>query len=161
MVRAGNGATHRGAAALVGDMVVTRSRLEDTLRRIEAHVPFQEWRALQDHSARLERNLRDLREGVMRVRLVPVGEIFRRMPFVVRDLAHDSGCGCASLHRAWRLNGDAACQSRALHSDRQTARAQALRRRIRGALLPCGDFSRNIGASEFPRADAPDTRDPP
>ena len=32
-----------------------------------------------------------LREGVMRVRLVPVGEIFRRMPFVVRDLARDSG----------------------------------------------------------------------
>jgi len=76
---------------LVGEMVVTRARLEDTLRRIEAHVPFQEWRALQDHSARLERNLRDLREGVMRVRLVPVGEIFRRMPFVVRDLARDNG----------------------------------------------------------------------
>jgi two-component system chemotaxis sensor kinase CheA len=76
---------------LVGEMVVTRSRLEDTLRRVEAHVPFQEWRALQDHSARLERNLRDLREGVMRVRLVPVGEIFRRMPFVVRDLARDNG----------------------------------------------------------------------
>jgi two-component system, chemotaxis family, sensor kinase CheA len=76
---------------LVGDMVVTRSRLEDTLRRVEAHVPFQEWRSLQDHNSRLERNLRDLREGVMRVRLVPVGEIFRRMPFVVRDLARDSG----------------------------------------------------------------------
>ena len=27
----------------------------------------------------------------MRVRLVPVGEIFRRMPFVVRDLARDNG----------------------------------------------------------------------
>jgi two-component system chemotaxis sensor kinase CheA len=27
----------------------------------------------------------------MRVRLVPVGEIFRRMPFVVRDLARDTG----------------------------------------------------------------------
>jgi two-component system chemotaxis sensor kinase CheA len=76
---------------LVGDMVVTRSRLEDTLRRVEKHVPFQEWRAMQDHSSRLERNLRDLREGVMRVRLVPVGEIFRRMPFVVRDLARDNG----------------------------------------------------------------------
>jgi len=74
---------------LVGEMVVTRSRLEDTLHRVETHVPFQEWRALQDHSARLERNLRDLREGVMRVRLVQVGEIFRRMPFVVRDLARD------------------------------------------------------------------------
>jgi two-component system chemotaxis sensor kinase CheA len=54
-------------------------------------VPFQEWRALQDHSAGIERTLRDLREGVMRVRLVPVGEIFRRMPFVVRDLARDRG----------------------------------------------------------------------
>ena len=62
---------------LVGDMVVTRSRLEDTLNRVEPHVPFQEWRALQDHSGRIERTLRDLREGVMRVRLVPVGEIFR------------------------------------------------------------------------------------
>ena len=27
----------------------------------------------------------------MRVRLVPVGEIFRRMPFVVRDLARELG----------------------------------------------------------------------
>jgi two-component system chemotaxis sensor kinase CheA len=76
---------------LVGDMVVTRARLEDTLDRIERHVPFQEWRSLQEHGSRLERQLRDLREGVMRVRLVPVGEIFRRMPFVIRDLARDAG----------------------------------------------------------------------
>ena len=27
----------------------------------------------------------------MRIRLVPIGEIFRRMPFVVRDLARESG----------------------------------------------------------------------
>jgi two-component system chemotaxis sensor kinase CheA len=76
---------------LVGEMVVTRARLEDTLDRVERHVPFQEWRALQEHGAALERQLRDLREGVMRVRLVPVGEIFRRMPFVVRDLTRDTG----------------------------------------------------------------------
>ena len=76
---------------LVGEMVVSRARLADTLERIEAHVPFREWRALQEHNAGLERHLRDLREGVMRVRLVPVGEIFRRMPFVVRDLARDTG----------------------------------------------------------------------
>jgi two-component system, chemotaxis family, sensor kinase CheA len=76
---------------LVGDMVVTRARLEDTLQRVERHVPFHEWRALQEHNSGIERQLRDLREGVMRVRLVPIGEIFRRMPFVVRDLARDSG----------------------------------------------------------------------
>ena len=75
---------------LVGDMVVTRARLEDTLQRVD--VPIQEWRrSLQEHSSGIERQLRDLREAVMRVRLVPVGEIFRRMPFVVRDLARDSG----------------------------------------------------------------------
>jgi len=47
--------------------------------------------SLRRKNARLERQLRELREGVMRVRLVRVGEIFRRMPFVVRDLARDSG----------------------------------------------------------------------
>jgi two-component system, chemotaxis family, sensor kinase CheA len=76
---------------LVGDMVVMRSRLEDALQRVEPHLPAREWRELQDHTTGIERQLRDLREGVMRVRLVSVGEIFRRMPFVVRDLARDSG----------------------------------------------------------------------
>jgi len=76
---------------LVGDLVVTRSRLDDTLGRIERHMPSREFRLLQEHDLLMERQLRDLREGIMRVRLVPVGEVFRRMPFVVRDLAHDIG----------------------------------------------------------------------
>lgn len=75
----------------VADMVVTRSRMEDALVRAEPSMSPAEWRSLVEHSERLERQLRDLREGVMRVRLVPVGELFRRMPFVVRDLARDSG----------------------------------------------------------------------
>jgi two-component system chemotaxis sensor kinase CheA len=74
----------------VGDLVVTRSRMEDVLQRVEAQMPAADWRALMEYSERLERQLRELREGVMRVRLVPVGEIFRRMPFVVRDLARDT-----------------------------------------------------------------------
>jgi two-component system chemotaxis sensor kinase CheA len=76
---------------LVGDLVVSRARLEETLQRVEPFLPGSEWRMLQDETESLERQLRDLREGVMRVRLVPVAEIFRRMPFVVRDLARDSG----------------------------------------------------------------------
>src|SRR5688572_28141469 len=66
-------------------------RLADSLQRVEPHVPAADWRAIQDHATGIERQLRELREGVMRVRLVPVGEIFRRMPFVVRDLARDTG----------------------------------------------------------------------
>ena len=38
----------------------------------------------------LQRQLRDLREGVMRVRMVPIGQIFERMRFVVRGLQRES-----------------------------------------------------------------------
>ena len=76
---------------IIGDLVISRARLDDALARVEARVPAVEWRAVQEHGQTIERQLRDLREGLMRVRLVPVGEIFRRMPFVVRDLARDSG----------------------------------------------------------------------
>jgi two-component system chemotaxis sensor kinase CheA len=74
---------------LIGDLVITRARLADSLARVERHVPPVEWRAVQENSLAIDRHLRDLREGVVRVRMVPVGEIFRRMPFVVRDLARD------------------------------------------------------------------------
>jgi two-component system chemotaxis sensor kinase CheA len=76
---------------IIGDLVISRARLDGALAQVAARVPPVEWRAVQEHSQTLDRQLRDLREGVMRVRLVPVGEIFRRMPFVVRDLARDSG----------------------------------------------------------------------
>jgi two-component system chemotaxis sensor kinase CheA len=46
---------------------------------------------VQENAQIIERQLRDLREGVMRVRLVKVGEIFRRMPLAVRDLAREMG----------------------------------------------------------------------
>ena len=76
---------------MIGDLVIMRARLVDGLAAVEPHVPASVWRPLQETTSGIERHLRDLREGVMRVRLVPVGEIFRRMPFVVRDLARDSG----------------------------------------------------------------------
>lgn len=76
---------------MIGDLVITRSRLEETVARIEPLVPARDWRDLQEDVQALGRELRDLREGVVRVRLVPIGEIFQRMPFVVRDLARESG----------------------------------------------------------------------
>jgi two-component system chemotaxis sensor kinase CheA len=75
----------------IGDLVISRARLSDTLSRIESHVPAVEWRAVQDNALAIDRQLRTLREGLMRVRLVPIGEVFRRMPFVVRDLARETG----------------------------------------------------------------------
>jgi two-component system chemotaxis sensor kinase CheA len=74
---------------MVGELVISRSRLADNLKRIEAGLPASGWRPLQETNLAMERQLRDLREGIMRVRMVPIGEIFERMQFVVRDLARE------------------------------------------------------------------------
>jgi two-component system chemotaxis sensor kinase CheA len=74
---------------MVGDLVISRARLEDNLKSSESDMSALSWRALQETNQMMERQLRDLREGVMRVRMVPIGEIFERMRFVVRDLARE------------------------------------------------------------------------
>ena len=74
---------------MVGDLVISRARLEDNIKNSEREMPAPRWRALQETNQMIERQLRDLREGVMRVRMVPVGEIFERMRFVVRDLSRE------------------------------------------------------------------------
>jgi two-component system, chemotaxis family, sensor kinase CheA len=76
---------------MIGELVISRARLEDHLKHLQRSVPAAEWRALQETNLAMSRQLRDLREGVMRVRMVQVGEMFERMQFVVRDLARESG----------------------------------------------------------------------
>jgi two-component system, chemotaxis family, sensor kinase CheA len=74
---------------MIGDLVISRARLDDALAAAERHVPAREWRAIQENAVLIERQLKDLRDGVTRVRLVPVREIFQRMRFVVRDLERE------------------------------------------------------------------------
>ncbi|GAB4263957.1 MAG: hypothetical protein Kow0080_02720 [Candidatus Promineifilaceae bacterium] len=76
---------------LVGELVIHRSKLEDKLKTLRTELPKQAWRDLEEISQSLERDLRDLREGIMRTRMVPIGETFTRMKFVVRDLVRQSG----------------------------------------------------------------------
>lgn len=75
---------------MVGELVITRSRLEDYLKNLKGTLPETQLRSLKETNQTLERQLRDLREGVMRVRLVPIGDIFARMQFVIRDLVRAS-----------------------------------------------------------------------
>jgi two-component system chemotaxis sensor kinase CheA len=81
---------------MVGELVIGRARLEDWSDRVTRNLPGAEARALQEINLTLERQLRDLREGVMRVRLVPVAEVFARMHFVVRDLVRETGVRAGS-----------------------------------------------------------------
>ena len=76
---------------VVSELVISRARLEDELVGLRELLPPARYRPLEEVGRSLERQLRDLREGVMRLRMVPVGEAFERMRFVVRDLARESG----------------------------------------------------------------------
>lgn len=76
---------------IIGDLVISRTRLEDQVSELKRTTPASVWRPLQETSLGIERQLRDLRESLMRVRMVQVGEAFERMTFVVRDLARESG----------------------------------------------------------------------
>jgi two-component system chemotaxis sensor kinase CheA len=76
---------------LIGDMVVSRSRLEDALRSAAAAGGSPLLDVLADTSSAMERQLRQLREGVMRIRLVPIGEVFERLRFAARDAIRESG----------------------------------------------------------------------
>jgi two-component system chemotaxis sensor kinase CheA len=71
---------------LVGELVTARARQANYINQLKSHLPSQKWRALRETNSVIERELRDLRQGIMRVRLVPVGVAFERMKFVIRDL---------------------------------------------------------------------------
>lgn len=72
---------------ITGEMVIHRSRLETQLGLLNAKANIN---GVQEVSTSLGRSLRELREAIMRVRLIPVAEIFARMPFVVRDLSRQT-----------------------------------------------------------------------
>lgn len=79
---------------MVGELVVTRSRVDQALATIEgggSASATNEVGELRQLSDRLEHQLRSLREGIMRIRLVAIGESFERMRFAMRDIVRDTG----------------------------------------------------------------------
>jgi two-component system chemotaxis sensor kinase CheA len=76
---------------MVGELVISRAKFAEHIKRMVNHLPSAEWRDLQEINQQFERQLRQLRDGVMRVRMIPIGEIFERMQFAVRDLARENG----------------------------------------------------------------------
>lgn len=80
-----------GVMRLVGELVVSRSRLDDLLRQATPGDGAGIRDALEETNAAMERQLRRLRESVMRIRLVPIGEVFERLRFAARDAIRESG----------------------------------------------------------------------
>ena len=76
---------------MVGELVVSRARLGEVLARSGPTLPAAVLDDLNETTEVIERQLRSIREGVMRVRLVRVNEVFERMRFAMRDIARETG----------------------------------------------------------------------
>lgn len=74
---------------IAGELVITRFKLDERLRTGKRSE--KDWEALQEINASMERQLRELRAGVVRIRMVPIGQVFERMRFVVRGLERELG----------------------------------------------------------------------
>ncbi|MFL6605979.1 MAG: chemotaxis protein CheA [Steroidobacteraceae bacterium] len=71
----------------VGELVITQAMLSQLGAKLEG--PTAE--KLRGGLAQLERNMRELQESVMRVRMLPINVVFSRFPRMVRDLAQRLG----------------------------------------------------------------------
>jgi two-component system chemotaxis sensor kinase CheA len=77
---------------LVGELVIGKSMLMQSLGELEKRFSKDPLRAkFADAMAFQTRVLNDLQKSVMKIRMVPVEQIFRRFPRIVRDLAKSCG----------------------------------------------------------------------
>jgi two-component system chemotaxis sensor kinase CheA len=67
----------------VGELVITQSMLSQLGTKVSGPVAEQ----LRSGLVQLERNMRELQESVMRVRMLPISFVFSRFPRMVRDLS--------------------------------------------------------------------------
>jgi two-component system chemotaxis sensor kinase CheA len=73
---------------LVGELIIGKSMLQQALNEFAARYPKEAMRGrFADAMAFQSRVLSDLQRSVMKVRMVPVEQLFRRFPRMVRDVA--------------------------------------------------------------------------
>lgn len=75
---------------LVGELVITQSMLTQ-MGNDQADFDLLRIEKLREGLAQLERQTRELQEGVMGIRMLPISFIFSRFPRVVRDMANALG----------------------------------------------------------------------
>jgi two-component system, chemotaxis family, sensor kinase CheA len=77
---------------LVGELILAKSMLQQTLHEFGQRFPKEALRGkFSDAMAFQARVLNDLQRSVMKIRMVPVEQLFRRFPRMVRDVARQCG----------------------------------------------------------------------
>jgi two-component system chemotaxis sensor kinase CheA len=80
----------------LSEMVIFRNRLAETLAQGMAALPKGErlqslWREVEEAHETLDRTLEDLQNGIMRLRLVPLGTLFGQLKRIVFDESAEHG----------------------------------------------------------------------
>ena len=79
---------------LVGELIIGKSMLHQSVNEFERRFPKDPLRAkFSDAMAFQARIINDLQKSVMKIRMVPVDQLFRRFPRLVRDVAKACGKG--------------------------------------------------------------------
>src|ERR1019366_10010084 len=77
---------------LVGELIIGKSMLQQALSEFGKRYPKETLRGkFADAMAFQARVLNDLQRSVMKIRMVPVDQLFRRFPRLVRDVARQCG----------------------------------------------------------------------
>ena len=77
---------------LVGELIIGKSMLQQALGEFGKRYPKETLRGkFADAMAFQARVLNDLQRSVMKIRMVPVDQLFRRFPRIVRDVARQCG----------------------------------------------------------------------
>src|SRR4051812_7585455 len=77
---------------LVGELIIGKSMLQQALSEFSKRFPKEPLRGkFADAMAFQARVLNDLQRSVMKIRMVPVDQLFRRFPRMVRDVARQCG----------------------------------------------------------------------
>ncbi len=77
---------------LVGELIIGKSMLQQALNEFGKRYPKELLRGkFADAMAFQARVLNDLQRSVMKIRMVPVDQLFRRFPRIVRDVARQCG----------------------------------------------------------------------
>lgn len=77
---------------LVGELIIAKSMMQQTMQEFVRKYPKDSLRPrLADAMAFQSRVLNDLQRSVMKIRMVPVEQLFRRFPRIVRDTAKQCG----------------------------------------------------------------------
>lgn len=77
---------------LVGELIIGKSMLQQALNEFGKRYPKELLRGkFSDAMAFQSRVLNDLQRSVMKIRMVPVDQLFRRFPRIVRDVARQCG----------------------------------------------------------------------